>query len=136
MTLPVTGSKCLLRISDGSSSPAFLLVEGLRLTSWKIEQEEVDVTVATDEGWRRLLFGAGLRSLEVQISGLYLRSAGELLLRQAALSGAIFKGELTLDEGEVIAGPFVTSDLRFDNMVNEEVTYAATLRSAGPMTVG
>jgi predicted secreted protein len=132
----MAGSNCVLRIADGPLANAFLLLEGLRLTSWKIEQDEVDVTVASGPGWRRLLSGAGLRSMEVQISGLYLRSEGELRLREAALSGAVFATELTLDEGEAIKGSFVASELRFESAVNEEVTYAATLRSAGPITVG
>ncbi|WP_426267867.1 phage tail tube protein [Sphingomonas sp. LHG3443-2] len=135
MSLPLGGNDCLLRISDGEESPTFLLVEGVRLSGWTISHDEVEVTDAGDEGWRRLLPGAGLRSLELKLSGLYLGSAGERLLRDCAFSGAAFGCVLTLDHAEAVRGRFIAVKLQMDSAINEEATYAATLRSAGPVVI-
>jgi TP901-1 family phage major tail protein len=136
MSLPVAGSDCLLRIASGHANSSLILVEGLRLSGWTVSQEGVEVTDASDKGWRRLLPDAGLRSLEVRLSGLFLRSEGELRLREVAFSGTAAACELTLEQGVAVRGRFIVSELHFDSAVNEEVTYAATLRSAGLVTVG
>lgn len=136
MSLPQPGSECLLRISDGEPIPALKLVEGLRLTGWNVTQQSVEVTDMSDAGWTRLLSGAGLRSLEIQLGGLFLGSEGELRLREVALSGSAADCELTLDQGEAVRGRFIASELRYESAVNEEVTYSATLRSAGPISIG
>lgn len=135
MSFPLDGSECLLRISDGEQAASFHLVEGIRLNGWKVTQEEVEVTDLGDQGWRRLLSGAGLRTLEVNLSGLYLGSRGEQRLREVAFSGTAVACELTLDQGVAVRGAFVASELQFESAINEEATYAATLRSAGPVAI-
>jgi predicted secreted protein len=136
MSLPLSGSDCILSISDGQATPAFRQVEGLRVTGWKLVHNEVDVTTSSSDGWRRLLSGAGLRSLDLRIAGLYLGSTGEMLLRAAALSGSTFVARLTLDPATALRGEFLAIELELDGNVNEEATYAALLRSAGPITIG
>ncbi|NJC06932.1 TP901-1 family phage major tail protein [Sphingomonas kaistensis] len=135
MSLPIAGSDCLLRISNGEPTPQYLLVEGLRLSGWKVSQEEVDVSDLSDGGWRKLLSGAGLRSLEVKLTGLYLGSEGELRLRDMAFSGVSAECTLSLDQGTAVRGQFIVSELRFDSAVNEEATYASILRSTGPVSI-
>jgi TP901-1 family phage major tail protein len=135
MSQPVTGSECLLEISDGKPAMSFLLVEGLRLSGWKLSQEEVDVTHLGDGGWRTLLSGAGLRSLEVRFSGLYLGSAGELRLRELAFGGLAAECRLSLEQGTAVRGKFIASELQFESAVNEEATCSSTLRSAGPISI-
>lgn len=135
MSLPLSGSECLLRIADQEADPSFILVEGVRLSGWKVSQEAVDVTDGGDEGWRRLLPAAGLRSLELVLNGLYLGSVGEHLLRDKAFRGEAFECALTLDQGKAVRGRFIVVNLSFESVVNEEATYAATLRSAGSIVV-
>lgn len=135
MNLPLQGNECLLRIADGKPSEHFLLVEGVRVSGWSIAQEGVDVTNLADGEWRHLLSGAGLRSLEVKLTGLYLGSEGELRLRELAFSGMAAECTFSLDQGTAVRGPFVVSELRFDSAVNEEATYAAILRSAGHVSI-
>lgn len=135
MSLPLRGSDCVLRIGDPGTSSNFVLVEGVRLSGWKILQEQVEVTDGGDEGWRRLLPGAGLRSLELAFSGMYLGSIGEQLLRDKAFRGKPVECALTLDEGTAVRGRFIASSLSFEATVNDEATYAATLRSAGAVTI-
>lgn len=128
-------AECLLRISDGLPQGGFVEVEGLRVSGWQVVSEEVDITSSADDGWRRLLSGAGLRSLEVHFTGLYLGSPGQLRLRELAFEGRAFEGEVTLDNGKAVRGRFIASELRHESVVNEEATCAAVLRSVGPILV-
>lgn len=135
MSETLLGNDCLFRIhvEDVETSP--LLVAGVRVSNWSITQEEVEITDGSDAGWRRLLTGAGVRDLQVQLEGLYLGSPGELHLRGAALSGTIVFCDLALDQSTALRGEFIASTYRLDNVYNEESTYAVTLRSAGPITI-
>lgn len=135
MTLPLNGSDCLLRIENAESGAPPLLVGGLRLTGWTLQHDEVDITDGGDAGWSRLLSGAGLKSLKLQLSGLYLGSPGEQRLRSLAFAGAAFGCELSLDQGSALQGRFVVTELRFDSAINEEAVYAATLRSSGIIVI-
>lgn len=135
MSVPVGDGGCILRVSDGQAPASLLLIDGVRLTGWKIAHELVDVTTQGDGGWQRLLSGAGLRSLEVKLAGLYLGSAGELRLRAAAFAGTAFDGELTLDRGEIVRGQFIVAELTLESAISEEPTFAVLLRTAGPITI-
>jgi TP901-1 family phage major tail protein len=135
MILPLKGSDCLLRIVDPAPGSEPSLVEGLRLIGWALKHEEVDVTNGADQGWSRLLSGAGLRSIKLRLSGMFLGSAGEELLRESAFSGAAFECELTLEQGAVLSGMFAVIEFQFESAINEEATYAATLRSSGPIAI-
>lgn len=135
MSLPLSGSECRLRIAGDQAEDAFLPIEGVRLSGWKVSQEAVEVTDAGDAGWRRLLSGAGHRSLELQLSGLYLASPGERRLREMAFTGEAFRCELTLDGGSALQGRFIASELSFEGAINEEATYSATLLSSGLITI-
>ncbi len=135
MTLPLNGSDCLLRIAGNQADAAPSLVEGLRLTGWTLRHDEVEVTDGGDGGWSRLLGGAGLRSLVLQMSGIYLGSVGEQRLHALAFAGQSFECELTLDQGTALRGRFIAVEVRFDSAINEEATYAATLRSSGLIVI-
>lgn len=135
MTLPMRGDDCVLRISDPADPSELVLVEGVRLSGWKIAQEAIEVSDAGDQGWRRLLPGAGMRSLELTLNGLYLGSNGELLLRNKAFRGEAVDCSLTLDQGTAVRGRFIALTMSFESAVNEEATYVVTLRSAGPVVI-
>lgn len=135
MSLPVPGSDCVLRILEGGETPAFRMVEGLKLTSWKVRNDTVEVTDAGDQGWRRLLAGAGVRSLDLALSGLYLGSPGEVLLRQSALQGSMFEAELMLGSSLTLRGGFVASEFGCESAGKDETSFTAKLCSAGPLSV-
>lgn len=134
MSVTLRGGECLLRLKARGTEP-YLLIEGIRVSGWKISQEAVDVTNLADGSWQRLLSGAGQRSLEIRIQGLYFGSAGEVLMRDSAFSASAIECEVMLDQVAAVRGPFVVAELGLDTVVNEEATYAATLRSAGPLTL-
>lgn len=135
MILPLIASDCLLRIAAAARGEDPLFVEGLRLTGWTLKHDEVDVTDGGNQGWSQLLDRAGLRSLKLQLSGVFLGSPGEERLRKCAFTGAAFGCEFTLEQGLALRGDFVATELRFESAIDEEATYSATLRSSGPIAI-
>lgn len=135
MNETLLGNECIFRIHDESVETSPHLVAGVRVSSWSVTHEDVEVTDSSDAGWRRLLSGAGVRALHVQLEGVHLRSFGELHLRAAALSGKVVSCELALDQSTALQGEFIASTYRLDNVFNEEASYSVTLRSAGPITI-
>lgn len=133
MSLTLEGGHCLLSIRAEFAETPYIPIEGVRISGWKVSQEVVDVTNAGDGPWRRHLSESGLRSLQVELRGLYLGSEGEALLRQMALTGAAFDAEMTLGQEKVVRGSFLASEFSIESAVSEEATYAASLRSAGPI---
>ena len=57
------GSAFLLKIGDGSATPAYATVAGLKTTQLSINGDAVAITNKGSGGWRELLSGAGVRSV-------------------------------------------------------------------------
>ena len=55
----------------GGSPQVFTLLPGLRDTDWTVNGDQVDVTSKDSNTWRTLLAGAGIRSLDVSVSGIF-----------------------------------------------------------------
>lgn len=136
MSLPITGDSCVLYIAGESLETDSILVEGVRVSGWKLTREEVEVTTSGDDGWRRLLPRAGLRHLSIDVEGLYLGSEGELRLRQMAMDGLVLNCTMSLDHETSVGGPFMATELNIRSSVDDEVMFAVTLRSAGSVTIG
>ena len=67
------GSAFLLKIGDGSATPIYSTVAGLKTTQLTINGDAVAITNKGSGGWRELLSGAGVRNIHGQLG----RSAGE-----------------------------------------------------------
>jgi TP901-1 family phage major tail protein len=125
------GSAFLLKIGDGASPPAYRTVAGLRTTQMSINGDAVVVTHKESGGWRELLSGAGVRSVSVSASGIFLGSAGENAVRTNALAGLVDDYELSFEDGSRLRGKFLVQRLDYSGDFNGERNYAVTLESAG-----
>lgn len=130
-TLP--GEELLLQVrgSDGT----FLPVTGMRLTGLGIQNESVDVTDQSSRGWRTLLSGAGLRTVELSAAGIFLGGEGELRLRSMALSGGAAEFVVTLEKGRRLRGNFVVGQISYEGLSDDETTYRVSLASASAVTL-
>lgn len=135
MIATFAGDGSTLRIAKTGSQGQHLFVEGCRVVSCRISQEEVDVTTSADGGWRKLLGRAGLRSFQVVLDGVFLGSPGEQFLREAAFSGELIHGHLLLDHERAVSGQFLVSKLTIESKVKNEATYEVVLESAGPVSL-
>ena len=125
------GSAFLLKVGDGASPPAYRTVAGLRTTQMSINGDTVVVTHKESGGWRELLSGAGVRSVSVSASGIFLGSAAEASIRANALAGLIDAYELSFEDGEKLRGRFLVQRLDYAGDFNGERNYAIVLESSG-----
>ncbi|WP_137680348.1 phage major tail protein, TP901-1 family [Aurantiacibacter suaedae] len=127
------GSAFLLKIGDGTASPAYATVAGLRTTQLSINGDAVVVTHKESGGWRDLLSGAGTRSVSVSAAGIFLGSSAEAAVRAHALAGTIEDYELSFEDGEKLRGRFLVQRLDYAGDFNGERNYTLQLESSGPV---
>ena len=125
------GSAFLLKVGDGATPPAYRTVAGLRTTQMSINGDTVVVTHKESGGWRELLSGAGVRSVSVSASGIFLGSAAEASLRANALAGLVDAYELSFEDGEKLRGKFLVQRLDYAGDFNGERNYSVVLESSG-----
>ena len=78
-----------------------------------------------------MLSGAGVRSVSVSASGIFLGSAAEAALRANALAGLVDAYELSFEDGEKLRGRFLVQKLDYAGDFNGERNYAVVLESSG-----
>ena len=125
------GSAFLLKVGDGATPPAYRTVAGLRTTQMSINGDTVVVTHKESGGWRELLSGAGVRSVSVSASGIFLGSAAEASIRANALAGLVDAYELSFEDGEKLRGKFLVQRLDYAGDFNGERNYSVVLESSG-----
>ena len=125
------GSAFLLKIGDGGNPVAYETVAGLRTTQMTINGDSVVVTHKDSGGWREILSGAGVRSVSVSASGIFLGSGAEATVRANALDGTLDDYELSFEDGERMRGRFLVQRLDYAGDFNGERTYTLQLESSG-----
>lgn len=127
------GSAFLLKVGNGAATPVFSTVAGLRTTQLSVNGEAVTVTSKDSGGWRELLSGAGVRSVNVSGAGVFTGSAAEQRIKSNALTGAIDDYRLSFESGETMTGRFLVTRLDYAGDYNGERSYTLTLESSGPV---
>lgn len=84
----------------GGSPQNFTLMPGLRDTNWTVNGEQVDVTNKDSSAWRQLLTGAGVRSVDVSVSGIFQDAAVEETVRGWAFDQTINWWQIQLQNGD------------------------------------
>lgn len=126
------GAAFLLKISDGAvPTPAYQTVAGLRTTQMSITGDTVVITSKDSGGWRELLSGAGVRTVSVSASGIFLGSAAESQIRTNAMAGTLDDYELSFEDGAKLRGRFLIQKLDYAGDFNGERNYAMQLESSG-----
>jgi TP901-1 family phage major tail protein len=125
------GAAFLLKISDGSPTPVYQTVAGLRTTQMSITGDTVVITSQDSGGWRELLSGAGVRTVSVAASGIFLGSAAETKIRTNAMAGTLDDYELSFEDGAKLRGKFLIQKLDYAGDFNGERNYAMSLESSG-----
>jgi TP901-1 family phage major tail protein len=127
------GSAFLLKVGDGTATPVYSTVAGLRTTQLSIAGEQVAITNKDSGGWRELLSGAGTRSVSVAGSGVFTGSAAEARLKANALAGTLDDYQLSFESGETMRGRFLLTKLDYSGDFNGERAYTVALESSGPV---
>ena len=125
------GAAFLLKISNGAPTPVYQTVAGLRTTQMSITGDTVVITSKDSGGWRELLSGAGVRTVSVSASGIFLGSTAENQIRTNAMAGALDDYELSFEDGAKLRGKFLIQKLDYAGDFNGERNYAMQLESSG-----
>ena len=127
------GSAFLLKVGDGGEPVAFTTVAGLRTTQLSVNGEAVVITSKDSAGWRELLSGAGVRSVNVSGAGVFTGSAAEARVKSNALSGVLDDYRLAFESGATMTGRFLVTRLDYAGDFNGERSYTLSLESSGPV---
>lgn len=125
------GSAFLLKVGDGGSPVVWQTVAGMRTTQMNINGDAVVVTNKGSGGWRELLSGAGVRSVNVSAAGVFTGSAAETRVKANALAGLLDDYRLTFEGGETMTGRFLVTRLDYAGDFNGERSYTLNLESSG-----
>ncbi len=128
------GSAFLLKIGDGALPINYTTIAGLRATTLAINASPVDVTTKTSGGWSEILSGAGLKSVTLTGSGIFMNSAAELRARNNALSSVVDDYAVMFETSDTLRGRFFITKLDFAGDYNGERTYTMTLQSTGAVS--
>lgn len=126
------GSDLLLRVGDGGSPPVYTTIAGLRTKAIAFNGEVVDITNSDDQNkWRRLLAGAGIKSMSLTAAGVHTGAATDTTLRDLFMNGNLRDMQIVMPGFTTVEGLFQVSALEWSGEHNAEVTFSVTLESAG-----
>ena len=124
------GRNMLIKIKDGQG--AFVTAAGLRSKSIKFGAKTVDITHSeSDEAWRELLPGGGVKSVEISGAGIFRDSASDALMRAAFFAQSAEVFQFIIPNFGIIEGPFLISALNYAGTYQGEASYELTMISAG-----
>ena len=113
------------------------ILAGVRTTSLKLNDEEVDITTKDSAGWRELGEAFGTQSVDIDIEGIFSDSATFETFRGYAqartINGFQFISTDALDT-DAYSGLFMITGYTESSAHNKEVTFACTLKSSGAVT--
>jgi len=111
-------------------------VAGVRTTSLKINNEEVDITNKDSAGWRELLEAAGVQSVDIDVEGITSDAANYETLQGYAQAQTINGFQLinTATDTDAISGNFLITGWTQGQPHNKEATFSCTLKSSGTIT--
>lgn len=124
------GRDLLVKLADVNGDYKTLI--GLRAKTLNLNAKAVDVTHSQSENaWRELLPGAGIKTLEISGNGIFQDSDSDAQMREAFFSQAIQSLEIIIPDFGIIQGGFILSELSYAGRYDGEASYEMRLSSAG-----
>ncbi|PHR94318.1 MAG: phage major tail protein, TP901-1 family [Robiginitomaculum sp.] len=124
------GRDMLIKIKDDLDS--FITVAGLRTKSLKFNAKTIDVTHSeSEDAWRELLPGSGVKSVEISGEGIFCDSASDALVRASFFAQTARSYQMILPDFGMIEGDFLINTLNYTGSYNGEANYELVLVSAG-----
>ncbi|MEO0357137.1 MAG: phage major tail protein, TP901-1 family [Pseudomonadota bacterium] len=125
------GRDLLIKI-DMNGAGLFETVAGLRATRISLNAETVDVTnLDSQNGWRELLAGAGVKSAAVSGAGVFRDEGTDERVREIFFDGENPDFQIIVPDFGVIEGPFQVASIEYAGSHNGEVSYDLSFASAG-----
>ncbi len=124
------GRDILLKIADGTGG--FETLAGIRASRVRLNAGLVDGTSAeSDEAWRELVAGAGVKAAQVSGRGVFKDAASDERMRAVFFAGEIVDWRLVLPGFGALVALFQISELQWNGAHDGEAEFSVTLESAG-----
>lgn len=128
------GKDLLIKV-DMAADGQFTTLAGLRATRVSFNAETIDITsLESQGGWRELLSGAGVRSVNITGSGVFRDAATDERARQLFFDGEAPDFQVIIPDFGIVEGPFQVTSIEYGGSHNGEATYELSLASAGNLT--
>lgn len=107
-------------------------IAGAQENGISVDNSPVDITSIGDGGFRTLADFAGMRALDISISGVW----ADKVMRDQALGTTLLLTDITIEfaDGGDIAGDFYLANYEENGAHNGAVTFTASLQSSGAWT--
>lgn len=107
-------------------------IAGAQENGISVDNSPVDITSIGDGGFRTLADFAGMRSLDISISGVW----ADKTMRDQALGATLLLTDITVEfaDGGEISGDFYLANYEETGAHDGAVTFTATLQSSGEWT--
>lgn len=130
----VAGRNMQIKYYNGTS---YVVIGGAREYSIEIKNDLVETTSADDAGIRKLLAGAGVNSITIKLSGVYVEDAASTAIRTDASTDAHRNYQLVVPgtSPKTYQGSFKVASFQEKGSYKDAVQYEMTLESAGVVTI-
>jgi TP901-1 family phage major tail protein len=125
-------------IKYNTTGSTYVTIGGAREMELKIANEAVDVTNSDDAGVRKLLEGAGVNSVSITLSGVYMDDASWTAIRAAGLANTHKNFQFVMPKSPsgvyTYQGSFMIEGITESASYNGPANYNITLQSAGAVS--
>lgn len=129
------GRDILIKIGDGGAPEAFSTLAGIRAKTISLNARSVDGTSGeSEDAWRELIAGAGVKSATVSGAGVFKDAASDTELRAVFFTQNARAFQLVIPSFGVIEGPFLVEALDYSGDHDGEAAFSVTLASAGALS--
>lgn len=102
--------------------------------SLKFNNQTVDITNKSSNGYRTFLEGAGTKSVSITLNGIMTNDAGYEQLQGYCTNGTINTHSMAWADGDILEGSFMATGLDIGGKYDGEQTFSVTLESSGAWT--
>lgn len=125
-----SGSDMLLKLKNSAGD--YITVAGLRTKSFRLNARPVDITdTRSPGGWKELLPGAGIKSVEITGAGVFRDAASDALIRTTFFEQSAQDCQCIIPDFGILSGPFLIASLSYSGTYQGEANFELTLMSAG-----
>lgn len=119
----------LVTITRVGTGPGPAVITGKVSKEIAINNGEIDITSDDDDGFRKLLEAAGVRSIDMTIEGILKESD----MLEHAINSGVIQGRYSVDFGSLgtLVGDFQLSNLKLAAPHDKEVRYTLDFKSSG-----
>lgn len=124
-----------LQVKIKDETETFVLFAGLQTKSLKFRAQTLDAThLESEQQWRELLPGLGVKSADIIGTGLFVSSVSGVLARAIFFEQSLRDYQFILPEFGVIEGAFLISELSYSGVHAGAAEYELRLQSSGPIS--